>query len=104
MFSAVALSALADPGMQGVVLPNGERVVLIRRHGTVTALADECPHQSMPLSAGELCPDGTIECPWHGARFDAATGECRQGPATDDVASYEVRVENGRVLVGARRM
>ena len=92
-----SLDGIPNPGMLPAALSDGTRVVLVRRGEVVSALMDECTHQAMPLSAGELCPDGTIECPWHGARFDAATGECRRGPAEDDVARFEVRVEGGRV-------
>lgn len=88
--------------MLAIELPNGDRVVLIRCKGRVTALADECSHQAMPLSAGEVMPDGTVECPWHGARFDCASGACRNGPATDDVRTYEVVVDGDRVSIGAR--
>ena len=80
-------------------LPTGERICLIRWRGVVYGLRDECTHQAMPLSAGELLLDGTIECAWHGARFDCRTGAVRQGPAEDDVACYEVQVVDGRILV-----
>jgi nitrite reductase/ring-hydroxylating ferredoxin subunit len=73
--------------------------VVIRRGDVVTALADECTHQAMPLSAGELLPDGSIQCPWHGARFDCASGACLQGPATDDVRAYQVCVEDDEVVI-----
>ena len=53
----------------------------------------------MPLSAGEVLPDGTIECPWHGARFDCVTGALRRGPAEEGVRAYFVRVEGDSVLV-----
>ena len=71
--------------------------MLVRRGDTVTALADECPHQAMPLSAGELCPDGTVECPWHGARFDCRSGAVKAGPAEQPVATYRVTEANGEV-------
>lgn len=93
--TTVRLSDIPDPGLLSVTLESGRQVVLIRRGDVVTALEDQCSHQSMPLSAGELCGDGTIECPWHGARFDVATGACRRGPATDDVRAFVVRVEGG---------
>ena len=98
----VPLAAIPDPGMLSVRLPTGEQVVVIRRGDVVTVLEDECTHQAMPLSAGELLPDGSIECPWHGARFDCASGACLQGPATDDVARYEARVEGADVVIGDR--
>lgn len=94
-----SLADVPDDGVLGVGLPTGERICLIRWRGVVSAVRDECTHQAMPLSAGEVQPDGTIECAWHGARFDCRTGAVRQGPAEDDVAVYEVRVENGRVIV-----
>ncbi|MCC6317022.1 MAG: Rieske (2Fe-2S) protein [Gemmatimonadaceae bacterium] len=97
------LSSLPNPGLLPVRLPNGDRIVLIRRGNMVTALEDECSHQAMPLSAGELLTDGTVQCPWHGARFDASSGACRQGPATDPVATWVVTVTGDRVVIGARQ-
>lgn len=101
--TTVRLSDIPDSGVLPIALASGERVVLIRRNGIVTALSDECTHQGMPLSAGELCDDGTIECPWHGARFDVATGACRRGPASDDVPVYSVQVEGDVVHVESSR-
>jgi vanillate O-demethylase monooxygenase subunit len=52
-----------------------EPVVLFREtDGTSVALADRCPHRFAPLSKGKLVED-TIECPYHGLRFDGA-GSC----------------------------
>jgi nitrite reductase/ring-hydroxylating ferredoxin subunit len=56
----------------------------------------------MPLSAGEVLPDGTIECLWHGARFDCVTGALRRGPAEEDAQSYRVRLDGDAVLVESR--
>ena len=98
-YDVASAEDVPDDGVLGVGLPTGERICLIRWRGVISALRDECTHQAMPLSAGEVQPDGTIECAWHGARFDCRTGAVRRGPAEDDVAAYEVRVENGRVLV-----
>ena len=38
--------------------------------GRIGAVTDLCTHQAFPMSEGTLEPDGTIECAWHGARFD----------------------------------
>lgn len=94
-----SLSDIPPDGLLGVTLADGTPVCLVRHEGTVHALHDRCPHAEFSLSSGELLPDGTVQCLWHGARFDAATGVVRQGPATDDVATYAVRVEAGRVFV-----
>lgn len=93
---------IPDGGTLSVTLSSGDRVCLIRQGGQVSALRDECPHQGMPLSAGEVLPDGTIECLWHGARFDCATGALRRGPAEEGAQAYRVRLEGDSVLVESR--
>ena len=52
------------------------------------------------MSLGDVLPDGTIQCAWHGARFDCATGAVRQGPATDPLPVFAVRIEEGAIFVG----
>jgi 3-phenylpropionate/trans-cinnamate dioxygenase ferredoxin component len=57
-----------------------------------------CTHKQGPLSEGRL--DGsTVTCPWHGSKFDVCTGAVLQGPATDQLKTYQVVVadEIGRV-------
>jgi 3-phenylpropionate/trans-cinnamate dioxygenase ferredoxin component len=102
-FTRVAkLTDIPDPGLLGVALPNGDRICLIRNKGVVSAVVDECTHQAFPMSAGEVMGDGTIQCTWHGARFDCVTGAVCEGPAYDPLATYEVRVEGDDVLVGGK--
>jgi len=48
--------------------------------GKAFALRDVCPHRAFPLSEGSS--DGhTVECTYHGWRFDAHTGQCREIPS-----------------------
>ena len=48
----------------------GEPVLLGRDHaGQLFALRDICPHRGVPLSAGRIKSDQTVECPYHGWRF-----------------------------------
>lgn len=37
---------------------------------TVTAVEDRCPHRKYPLSLGHLNDEGTLQCDYHGYRFD----------------------------------
>lgn len=95
-----SLSQLPKGSLLGVTGPAGERVCLVNCDGEIRAVGDECPHQGFALSAGELLPDGEIECVWHGARFDSRSGEPTRGPADSPLERYEVRVEHGGVLLG----
>lgn len=84
----------------GITLSNGERVCLIRQGTRITAVQDICTHQEFAMSAGDVLADGTIQCAWHGARFDCLTGEVKQVPATEPLPVYEVRIEGDSILVG----
>ncbi len=51
----------------------GEPIVLFRDHnGVIGALIDRCPHRGVALSLGQVGPDGCLECPFHGWRFNTA--------------------------------
>jgi 3-phenylpropionate/trans-cinnamate dioxygenase ferredoxin subunit len=100
-FEAVAkVEEVPEEGTFGIVKETGEPVCLIRHAGRITAVSDNCTHQDFAMSLGDVLPDGTIQCAWHGARFDCATGAVRQGPATDALPVFEVRIEDGMILVG----
>ena len=93
-------SDIPDEGVLAVVRSNGEPVCLIRSQGRISAVSNTCTHQEFQMSLGDVLPDGTIQCAWHGARFDCATGEVRQGPALFPLPVYEVRVNGSSVEVG----
>ena len=95
-----AVDDIPEGGVLGANGPGGRAICLVRFQGRVSAFADECTHQAFPLSAGEVHADGSLECVWHGARFDCLTGVVQQGPATDALTVYPVRIEDDRVLVG----
>ena len=93
-------SALPPGELLGITLPDGTSVCLYNDRGVIGAIGGECTHGQFPMSDGVLIGDGTIECVWHGARFDCLTGAVRQAPATDALTAYQVRVDNDRVFVG----
>jgi 3-phenylpropionate/trans-cinnamate dioxygenase ferredoxin subunit len=103
-FEPVALvSELVEGRLAQRILTTGEAVCLVRHEGRISALSDICTHQHFSMSQGDLLHDGTIQCAWHGARYDCQTGEVKQIPATSPLPVYEVRIEGDQIFVGARR-
>ena len=68
--------------------------------GAPFALDDRCPHMGFPLHRGTV-ESGLVTCHWHNARFDLASGGTLD-PWADDVRSYPVEIEDGRVVVVVR--
>jgi nitrite reductase/ring-hydroxylating ferredoxin subunit/uncharacterized membrane protein len=54
------------------------------------------------LHEGEIDNQGQVTCPWHGSTFRLHDGEVVHGPATGPQPVYDVRVEDGKVLVRRR--
>jgi len=85
----VALSNELTDSPLGVRLLD-EHWVLTRRGGRVQAFVDRCPHRLAPLSAGCILDDGTLQCPYHGWRYDTA-GVCTLIPALGPGATLPPR-------------
>lgn len=65
----------------------GTPVVLYRTpDNQVAALEDRCIHREVPLSKGEVLPDGGLRCIYHGMVFDRA-GRCLHIPEQTRVPS-----------------
>jgi 3-phenylpropionate/trans-cinnamate dioxygenase ferredoxin component len=94
---------VADGELLSVRTPRGEPICLLRHRGEIHAVSDCCTHSEFPISDGSLAADGSLECTWHGARFDCRTGAVLKGPAEDPLPVYEVKVNGGKVLVGPRK-
>lgn len=70
------------PEGRGHCYRRGTRAVAVFNvRGRVYALDNRCPHTGGPLALGQVTDDGQcVACPWHGARFNLATGEHVAGP------------------------
>ncbi len=83
----------------------GEPLVLARLDGELRAMHARCPHKGTNLALGRVV-NGTIECPYHGWRFDSR-GQCTRVPAREEltdsirasVESYHVTEQGGLVWV-----
>jgi phenylpropionate dioxygenase-like ring-hydroxylating dioxygenase large terminal subunit len=104
-----ALASSLRPGQMRREMLLGEPVLLGRmKDGRLFALRDICPHRGVPLSAGRIMPEGSVECPYHGWRFKG-DGQCSKIPSLTGqetldidkikVRSYPVREQDGLIWV-----
>lgn len=98
-----------EEGKPQIVTVEDKEVLLVRLGGAIHAVSHECPHYHAPLSKGTLGPASgqagahTVTCPWHNARFDLVTGDVLSPPALDNLLRYDVRVEEGTILLSPRK-
>jgi nitrite reductase/ring-hydroxylating ferredoxin subunit len=100
------LDAIADGGARNYVLEMRAgrfHGFIVRRGGAVFGYVDRCPHMGLPLAQqldDYVSADGSlIECDWHGALFDIASGQCVGGPcAGARLTPWPVTVEDGTLV------
>jgi len=89
----------------------GHEVLLARVGDKYYATDNRCPHMKGDLSQGEL-KGKVVTCPVHGSQFDLSNGQVirwlsgglmskvgRALKLSKDLTVYNVKVEDGRVLV-----
>jgi nitrite reductase (NADH) small subunit len=80
-----------------VELKGGAELALFNVGGEFYAVDNSCPHRGSPLAEGNLC-GASVECDWHGWRFDLRTGACLTH-ASAPVETYEVVIEDGWIKI-----
>jgi sulfoxide reductase heme-binding subunit YedZ len=98
----VDVCAVSDiPDTRAVVrCMGGERVAVFKYGDRISAISNVCQHQNGPLGEGKIV-NGCVVCPWHGYEYRPDTG-ASPPPFTEKVATFTVRVRDGRVLVDPR--
>lgn len=81
-----------------VVDVDGTDVAVFKIDGQCYAIEDVCTHDGAEIASGELDGD-EIVCPRHGARFCVKTGEVKCAPAYENLATFPVRVMDGKIQV-----
>jgi nitrite reductase/ring-hydroxylating ferredoxin subunit/Fe-S cluster biogenesis protein NfuA len=97
---ALELSDIPEGGVKAMTL-QGEKIMLSRRGAIVTCFQNACAHLGLALDDGDV-EDGIITCPYHGFRYDLASGECLTAPAVQ-LQPHAVRVVGTRVEVRLQR-
>src|SRR5512139_444619 len=86
----------ADEIAEGAIktfMVNDRPIAVARSGDQIYAVDDLCTHDGGDLSEGDIVK-GDIQCPRHGARFSLKTGKVTRMPAVEDIAIYEVKIEN----------
>jgi 3-phenylpropionate/trans-cinnamate dioxygenase ferredoxin subunit len=97
-YRVASLSDLAEGSLQRVEA-GGTAICLVRlANGEVFAIGDECSHEEIELSDGDL-EDDEVMCPAHGSCFDVRTGVPSCLPATAPVPTYAVHIDGDDVFV-----
>ncbi|MDO9708356.1 DUF2231 domain-containing protein [Paracraurococcus lichenis] len=73
-------------------------IALVLHRGRVHAMGARCSHAGGPLDQGWVL-EGRLVCPWHGSRYDLATGEPMDGPSTCPQPRYALRIRDGMVEI-----
>src|SRR5882724_13038596 len=81
---------------------DGEPVILVRQGDNIFAISATCTHYNGPLAEG-LVVGETIRCPWHHARFSLRTGEAEGAPALNPVSCFNVRRQDGMVMIDGKK-
>jgi nitrite reductase/ring-hydroxylating ferredoxin subunit len=97
---SVASASELKPQEMMAANAEGKPVLLVNLNGTYYAIGNICTHRGCPLSKGTLKGE-TVECVCHGSEFDLKSGKVVRGPAEEPEPTYEVRVENGKILISA---
>jgi Rieske Fe-S protein len=91
-----ALAKVADiPAGGGVILKEQSLVLTKDASGKVCAFSAICTHQGCVVTE---VGDGTINCPCHGSKFDASTGERVAGPAKAPLPAVAVKQRDGAIF------
>ncbi|SFB38278.1 naphthalene 1,2-dioxygenase system ferredoxin subunit [Collimonas sp. OK607] len=92
-----ARETVAEDDVVGIDV-NGKDLALYSVSGEVFATDNICTHGHARLSDGFL--DGCeIECPLHQGKFDIRNGKALCEPVNEDIRSYPVKIQDGRVFV-----
>ena len=77
----------------------GVHVAVVRHDGRYYAFEGICPHAGYSFDWTRVRQGDTIVCSSHYSFFELETGMVLNGPATDDLAQYGVRLDGDDVMV-----
>ncbi len=96
----ISVDELGDSQVAVVEHPELGTLAVGISDGEPFATSNRCRHLGASLGTGHVADDGSLECPWHGARYDVHSGRMIRGPqgAFKPLAGV-VRQTSGRVAL-----
>jgi nitrite reductase/ring-hydroxylating ferredoxin subunit/alkylhydroperoxidase/carboxymuconolactone decarboxylase family protein YurZ len=89
------------PGVSSFAQVGDKRIALFNVAGQIYAIDDVCAHAGQSLAQGKLAGK-VVTCRAHGWRYDVTTGNLTTVPDFG-VASYPVKVADGKILVALKQ-
>lgn len=93
----ITLGSIAKLTEDGYLLDEKNNVIVVKKpDNTLSALNSKCTHQGCTVDWDKTAKN--IGCACHGSVF-AVDGKVVKGPANQPLAMYQVKEENGSILV-----
>ncbi len=100
MWQALDIGKPKNGAMAEAVLA-GQELLVVSIDGKLFCADNCCPHEEAKLTLG--CFVGTrLRCSLHGFSFDLADGGRSDEDGVDDLQTYQVKEEGGRIWVGGK--
>lgn len=74
-----------------------KRIAVFNDGGELFGIESDCKHMRASL-AGGCIDEGTVQCPWHGWRYELKTGKCLTVSGMD-LKRYQVETDNGEIFL-----
>ncbi|MFZ6758831.1 non-heme iron oxygenase ferredoxin subunit [Undibacterium sp. Ji50W] len=94
---AIAADDVPQDDVVGVAV-EGRDLAIYSFNGNVYATDNICTHGHARLCDGFL-EGHEIECPLHQGKFDIRNGKAMCSPLTQDLRTYPVKIEAGKVFI-----
>lgn len=91
-------AAEVGPGCARKIEAGDCELALFNLDGQYYATQNLCTHATASLAEGEIVDGDTVACPVHFGQFHIPTGQALSFPCTQDLRTYKVFEEDGKIF------